>query len=332
MTPSKQSTTFSFAPAVDPPRPEPIKWTTNASKYEVYVPILSSFGNMDLIAHAVAVRTKVLSSVGTVAHRGPALYELYPRSLPFVLLSEWEQLNSEADQAETVDNTTTIVNFDARLREFIEAHATADFRYELAQFLRSCHKPMNLPVHTFSYKLREFNSYIEWIPGTKPKLNDQQLKQAFHDAMPPTWRDRFANAGNTVTTLSMPQLLQYFRTQEEQAARKMLENNQQQRQRVASHRRDKKDDNLHSKKKDKPNGKILKKEKRTRIANDVPCPIHPGMGHTWGTCRANAFNEERLAKRPKRENKNTNSMIASVAQMAINDAPSAPSEPGAIEG
>ena len=161
--------------------------------------------------------------------------------------------------------------------------------------------------------------------GTKPKLNDQQLKQAFHDAMPPTWRDRFANAGNTVTTLSMPQLLQYFRTKEEQASRKMQENNQQQRQRSASHRRGKKDNStvshLHSKKKDKTNGKILKKEKRTRIANDVPCPIHPGMGHTWGTCRTNAFNEERLSKRPKKEDKNTDSMIASIDQMAINDAP-----------
>jgi hypothetical protein len=259
----------------------------------------------------------------------PAHYEVFPRSLPFVLLSEWEQINAEADQADDVDNTTTIANFDTRLREFFQAHATADYRYELAQFLRSCHKPMNLPVHTFSYKLREFNSYIEWIPGTEPKLNDHQLKQAFHDAMPPTWRDRFANAGNTVTTLSMSQLLQYFRTQKEQASRKMQENNQQQRQRSASHRRGKKDNStvshLRSKKKDKTHGKILKKEKRPRIANDVPCPIHPGMGLTWGTCRANAFNEERLSKRPKKEDKNTDntdSMIASIDQMAINDAPS----------
>jgi hypothetical protein len=92
----------------------------------------------------------------------------------------------------------------------------------------------------------------------------------------------------------MPQLLQYFRNQEEQAARKMLENNQQQLQRVASHRRGKKDGHFRSKKKEKTNDKIQVKEKCHRIANDAPCPIHPGMGHTWGPCRANAFNEERL--------------------------------------
>jgi hypothetical protein len=174
----------------------------------VYVPILSSFGNTDLIAHAVAIRTKVLSTVGTAAHRGPALYEVYPPSLPFVLLSEWEQLKSEADQAANVDNTTTIANFDARLREFIQAHATAEYRYELPQstVLSQADEP------------REGDSYIELIPGTEPKLNEQQIKQAFH-AMPPTWRDRFANAGHSVTTMS--QILQYFRTQEEQTARKM---------------------------------------------------------------------------------------------------------------
>jgi hypothetical protein len=47
------------------------------------------------------------------------------------------------------------------------------------------------------------------------------------------------------------------------------------------------------------------------------------MGHTWGTCRANAFNEERLSKRPKNENKNTYSMIVSIDKIDIIDDPMA---------
>ena len=27
-----------------------------------------------------------------------------------------------------------------------------------------------------------------------------------------------------------------------------------------------------------------------RLADNAPCPVHPGAGHTWGECRENACN------------------------------------------
>ena len=58
----------------------------------------------------------------------------------------WEQINTDADNDAAVDNTQTVDNFDARLREFIQVHATADDRYELAQYLRACRKPRDITV------------------------------------------------------------------------------------------------------------------------------------------------------------------------------------------
>ena len=331
------NSSFSFTPTKEQTKSEPIKWTINNTKYEVYLPTLQTFELSDIVSHGVTLRNKVMTTVGTAAHRGLSLYEVYSRSLSPVLLTDWEQLNQEADNDPNVNNIATVNHFDSRLREMIAVHATSDNRYELVQSLRACRKPRDLPVQTFWYKLREFNSYVDWIPGNEPALNEQQVKQAFHDAMPPTWQERFANAGNSLVGMTMAQVVQYFRKQEDQAARKMNENNQQQRQQSMSRRRGKngnpKTTSIRPKEKDNKKGKATTKDKRSRIDNADPCPIHPGMGHTWGKCRANAYNEERTSKRPKKGDDKTDSMAVTVEEVdiiadsladlsAINDDPS----------
>ena len=47
----------------------------------------------------------------------------------------------------------------------------------------------------FWYRLRELNSYVDWLPGDKPGLNNEAIKQAFYDGMPITWKTRYTNAG-----------------------------------------------------------------------------------------------------------------------------------------
>lgn len=338
------SSSFSFTPTKESPKNEPIKWTINNTKYEVYLPTLLTFELADLLAHGVSIRNKVLTTVGTAAHRGPSLYEVYSRALSPVLLSVWEQLNQEANNNPLVNNTQTVNHFDSRFREMIAVHATQEDRYDLVQALRACRKPRELPVQTFWYKLREFNSYIDWIPGNEPALNEQQVKQALHDAMPPTWRERFANAGNSLAGMTMAQVVQYFRKQEDQATRKMNENVQQQRQQSTSRRRGKngnsKTTTTRPKEKDNKKGRTSTKDKRERIGNDDPCPVHPGMGHTWGKCRSNAYNDERTSKRPKKGDNKVDSMAVTIEEVdiadvsmadlsAINDAPS---EIGATKG
>jgi hypothetical protein len=312
--------TFTFFQNKAEVKPEPIKWVIGNTRYEVYVPSISSFDTEDILPHGQALRTKVLAAVGTAAHRGPSLFEVYSRSLSPVLSSMWEGGLKNAEEDELVHNTKTIENFDARFKDLIQVHSTTDERYELAQFLRGCRKPRDLPVQSFWYKLREINTYIEWLPGEEPALNEQQLKQAFHDAMPPTWRERFANAGNSLNGMTMAQVAQYFRGHESQATRKMLENNQQQHKQSLSRRREKKGSpkTTNSRPKDKDNnGKTFTRDKCNCIDNNDPCPIHPGMGHTWGKCRSNVFNEERMTKRPKKGDNKVDSMAVTVDKVYI---------------
>jgi hypothetical protein len=50
-------------------------------------------------------------------------------------------------------------------------------------------KPIDMAVQAFWYPLHELNKHIEWLPGTEPVLTDNQIKQAFYDAMPEAWKD-----------------------------------------------------------------------------------------------------------------------------------------------
>ena len=160
--------------------------------------------------------------------------------LSLVLSTVWEQINTDANNDPNVDNTETEAHFDERLREFISVHSTADDCYEWVQYLRACCKPRELPVQAFWYKLRKLNSYIMWIPGNEPSLTDPQMKQAFHDGMQNTWRERFTNAGNSISTITMAEVVPYFRKQEALAAKTMIENTRAQKRESALRRTDKK--------------------------------------------------------------------------------------------
>ena len=92
--------------------------------------------------------------------------------------------------------------------------------------------------------------------------------------------------------MSMAEVVQYFRKQEGQATRKMLENNQQQRKQSLA-RKKAKPHSSGTKPSGKEEGSGRDSTKRGRVSNDDPCPVHPGMGHKWGDCRANAYNKER---------------------------------------
>ena len=319
------NTSFSFSPSKEEEqRTESIKWTQVNTRYEIYVPILKSLELNELVPHALNFRSKVLTTVGTAAHKGPSLCEAFPRSMTLVLSSVWEQINADADADPNMDNAQTIDNFNARLREFIAVHSVEEDRHELVQFLRKARKPLALSVQTFWYKLREFNSYVDWLPGVEPPLNNQQMRQAFHDGMPPTWRERFSNAGNSVATMTMAQVVQYFRKQEAQATKKMMDNNRQQKRQSLANKK--------TKGASRPNGKASNGSnetnsngKRSRIQADDPCPVHPGLGHKWGECRANAYNKDRdQTKRPKGASGSQDANMAQVDSTPFNEGTNAP--------
>ena len=123
---------------------------------------------------------------------------------------------------ETANANETVVQFDLKLKEFVAAHATTEDRYDLVQQLRTAKKPRMVTVQAFWYRLREINTYVEWLPGAEPPLTEPQQKQAFYDSMPAKWQERFISAGH-IAALTMAQMVRYFRQQEALAIRREQE-------------------------------------------------------------------------------------------------------------
>jgi hypothetical protein len=202
-----------------------IKWNHSNSKYEIHTTLLTSIEMKDLLMHCIEVRNKINTVISTESHRGPSLHRVFPRTLSVVLRAVWDQLIVEAvpDAAEV-----TADQFDQRLKEFIAAHATAEDRYDLVQQLRTARKPRTITVQALWYRLREINTYVDWLPGAEPPLTEPQQKQAFYDAMPSKWQERFISAGNSIAALTMAQMVRYFRQQETLAIKREQENSQHQ--------------------------------------------------------------------------------------------------------
>ena len=294
---------------------ETIKWSEGGAKYETHLTVLSSLELAQVISHCLAFRQAIRLAVDNVAHIGPSLYKVFPRTISMVLRTVWDQINSDATINPAIDNTETSDHFDDRIREFVAVHCTEADHYDLVQQLRSMRKPVSVSVVAFYYRLKELNQYVEWLPGTEPPLSGNQMKQAFHDAMPAKWRERFTSAGHSVATQTLGDLLSYFGRQEAQAVKQALENQakmkrqghasraQQRQKGVAEGDSTNKNKRSSTFKKRKSsfkkgngggeNAAIKQPTGGTRMGDDEPCPVHPQGNHVWGDCFLNASNTKR---------------------------------------
>ena len=280
------------------------KWQQGSIKYEIHADILDTMELSVLTQHVLDVRSKVKNIVSTDAHIAPSLFKVLPRTLSERMREDvWDLCRDEEPSVEE-----TLDGFDIILKRFIDTFATADDQHQLIQQLQKPTKPREVMVQAFYYQLKKLNGYIPWLPGTASKLTDPQLKEAFYDGMPNAWRVRFVHAGQSRHSMTMPELVRYFRSQEHSAMRKQLENSAAQHH--ASRNSHKVDKSTRSSSERKPASAPREQKKRshhdtnskpsTRIADSTDCPIHPGMGHTWGKCRSNAYNEERKKARADR--------------------------------
>ena len=158
----------------------------------------------------------------------------------------------------------------------------------------------------------------DWLPGHMPVLTTEELKQAYHDRMPSPWIERLAATGRTVPRESMNTLQAYLTQQETLAKRTEDANNaRQSRSALRRRRRDDAADEQHPEQRPRRRrrSRHRRDDRRTpaqgqrqaqapearrenaagqatglRIADNAPCPVHPGAGHTWGKCRENARN------------------------------------------
>mmetsp|Transcript_24155 Transcript_24155/g.44923 ORF Transcript_24155/g.44923 Transcript_24155/m.44923 type:complete len:311 (+) Transcript_24155:28-960(+) len=262
--------------------PTSVKWHHGSSKYEIYQATLDNIEIEALLPHCVTTAAKIKKEVSTPTHVGPSLFKVFPRTLSIPLTTIWDHI------VENIEDKTP-ENFDAAMTDFIAAHASEDDRHDLVQQLTHPVKPMNVPVQTFYYRLLELNEYVHWLPGEDAPLTPAQIKQALYDGMPKTWKERFVNSGMRFNQKTTAEICRYFRNQEQQAIFKQKQNADE--QRTASRRKRRRGNNADDVKPGpaKFSGK-RKPGESTRIADDTPCPIHPGSKHTWSECRLNAAN------------------------------------------
>jgi hypothetical protein len=261
---------------------EAIKWKQGTTSYEVYHETLEGFEIADLIPHVLSVKNKVMKAVGTDTHKAPSLFRVFPRTLKPVLQGIWDQVVNDAHVAVETEDA-----FDGCAKNFIGLHSTEEDTHALLQQLRNATKPRQVGVQSYWYKMRELNGYVPWMLGNKEPLEEEEIKQAFHDAMPEKWRDRYTAAGKTITSESMAEVVQYFRLQERKANIRQSENETTQKkskQKGTKRKIHESDRKPHK----GSNGGSKKKEVNGRIANDDPCPIHHYLSedkrHTWGEC------------------------------------------------
>jgi hypothetical protein len=290
---------------------------------------LESFDLQEMIPHCLQVLSKVNSAVAVENHKGPSYFKVFPRTLSMILEPVWNQLVEEARNNDEGGGAETENNFILRLKEFIAVHSTSADRHEWLKILRTDKKPRDMGVQAFWYRLRELNKQIEWLPGSEPVLTDDQIKQAFYDAMPETWKDRYVYSGSSFEGSTMAQVVKYFRDQESNANKRQQENEKFQKSKSQGHRHqngkseyekskssntsDSEDDKSDKEDNNKKKQSFNSSPKRSRISDDTPCPIHPGAGHKWSQCRSNAYNKDRLNYKKAKPN-NDNQSPASEAK------------------
>ena len=279
---------------------------------EMYLPYLDGLQVTlgDVVLHCKRVFEEVRSK--TFRHDG--LFATFNSTLNRQALTEWQAVYNAIPDGTALD----LAQLEQSIKALIAAFAVDADRHALLQYLRQGvpKKPKRITVQVLVTLVQQLNNMADWLPGQMPILTDTELKQAYHDRMPSARTERLAATGRTVPAEDLQSLRLYFSQQE--ALAKRLEDANNARQSRSAGRRRRRDDAVE----DQQQGQRLRRrrrhkreERRTpaqgqrqaqapearrenaasratgiRIADNAPCPVHPGAGHTWGECRENARN------------------------------------------
>ena len=279
---------------------------------EMYLPYLDGLQvNLgDVVLHCKRVFEEVRSK--TFRHDG--LFATFNSTLNGQALTEWQAVYNTLPDGTALDLT----QLERSIKALIAAFAVDADRHALLQYLRQGFpkKPKRITVQVLVMLLQQLNNVADWLPGQMLILTKEELKQAYQDRMPSAWTERLAATGHTVPVETLQSLRIYFGQQE--ALAKWLEDANNARQSRSARRRRRRDDAVD----DQHQGQRLRhrrchkrEDRRTpaqrqrqaqvpkarrenatgratgiRIADNAPCPVHPGAGHTWGECHENARN------------------------------------------
>ena len=277
---------------------------------EMYLPYLD--GLQVTLGDVVLHCKRVFEEVRAKTFRHDGLFATFNSTLNRQALTEWQAVYNAIPDGTALD----LAQLEQSIKALIAAFAVDADRHALLQYLHQGvpKKPKRIMVQVLVTLFQQLNTVAAWLPGQMPILTDAELKQAYHDRMPSAWTERLAATGRTVPAEDLPSLRLYFSQQE--ALAKRLEDANNARQSRSAGRRRRRDDAVE----DQQQGQRLRRrrrhkreERRTpaqgqrqaqapearrenaagratgiRIADNAPCPVHPGAGHTWGECRENA--------------------------------------------
>ena len=269
---------------------------------EMYLPYLDGLQVTlgDVVLHCKRVFEEVRSK--TFRHDG--LFATFNSTLNGQALTEWQAVYNAIPDGTALD----LAQLEQSIKALIAAFAVDADRHALLQYLRQGvpKKPKRITVQVLLTLVQQLNNVADWLPGQMPILTDAELKQAYHDRMPSAWTERLAATGRTVPAEELSSLRLYFSQQEALAKRLEDANNARQSRSAGCRRR--RDDAVE----DQQQAQRLRRrrchkreEQRTpaqgqrqaqapearrenaagratgiRIADNAPCPVHPGAGHT----------------------------------------------------
>ena len=268
----------------------------------------------DIVLHC----KRVFEEVRSKTFRNDGLFTTFNSTLNGQALTEWQAVYNALPVGTALD----LAQLEQSIQALIAAFTVDADRHALLQYLQhGSKKPKRITVQVLVTLFQQLNGMADWLPGQMPVLTAEELKQAYHDRMPNPWIERLAATGRTVPEEMMNTLRAYFSQQETLAKRIEDANNARQSQsalrrrrrddaadeqhqeqwphhrRHSRHRRDDRHTPAQGQQGQQqaqspkaPRENAAGRATGLRIADNAPCPIHPGAGHTWGKCCENARN------------------------------------------
>ena len=281
-----------------------LRFKQGTTGFEIYYRELTTADLKDVLPHCLKFKTSMTNLGLTQAQLGQTMQRQFVRTLSQVLGIVWQQILVDFPPADT-----SVEAFDQLLRHFIAAHADEEDRQELANQLRAIHRPRWLSSTNYMYQFRERCSYIEWLPGTTPALTDDEMKAAFFNGFPESWKRDWNKSKGTLTNYTLVEISRFMRRLERDATHVALQNEIKQKEEARQKRkRNNTDDHNRSSR--------VRTTQQKKVMNSDPCPVHGGT-HKWGECKANHYNDHRNQQRNDRKGEKTKENAKATSEMEI---------------
>jgi hypothetical protein len=232
------------------------------------------------------------ATLALVYETGPELFYNFRLCLLGTARDDWEIVVEDADE--------TVEAFEECIATFKRTFMTSETKQTMVDYIQSIKKPHSImDVLGLVRRIRTLNRYVEALPdavdnagAAVPALTEAQIKNVVFLAMPDKWQTQFHLANLHVTSSTLHNLIEYFELLSEVADRgtNPPKNDNGNRQPQGPQGRGPNNGGCWAGNKRRPGGGRNNNNhanKRTKLTNDMVCPLPGHGGHTWGQCFEN---------------------------------------------